>query len=94
MAGTATSTRMWVLPSALLVALLASFNEWPSTSFQSDSGRSQLWQCPKCGWIERKTQRRQPPRCYGPAGDPHRMAEAQLLEGEGRLPSVGPRRFR
>ena len=94
MAGTATSPRRWVLPSVLLIALLATHNEWPSTSFLSDAGRSQLWQCPKCGWIEKKPQRRQPPRCWGPAEDTHPMAVTHLLEGEGHLPSDGPPRFK
>jgi hypothetical protein len=91
MAGTA---RRWVLPSALLVSLVASYNEWPSTSYQSSAGRSQLWRCPRCLWVEQKAKGSPPPRCSGTDDDPHPVTVTILLEGEGYSKSDGPRRFR
>ena len=43
MAGPATSPRRWMLSSALLVVLLAAYNESPSTSLQSNAAKSQFW---------------------------------------------------
>ena len=94
MAGPATSPRRWMLPSALLVVLLATHNEWPSTSLQSNAARSQLWKCPECGWIERKARQRQAPRCFGSRDRPHPSAKTKLLQGSGHTPSNGPRRFK
>jgi hypothetical protein len=94
MAGPATSPRRWMLPSALLVVLLAAYNESPSTSLQSNAAKSQLRKCPKCGWIERKARTRKTPRCSGTDDCPHTVAETILLEGSGHTPSDGPRRFK
>jgi hypothetical protein len=91
MAGTA---RRWVLPSALLSILLTAYNEWPSTSYQSSAGKSQLWQCPRCLWVEQKAKGNPPPRCCGASDDPHPMTVTNLLEGEGHSKSDGPRRFK
>lgn len=93
MAETATFPHRWVLPFGLLVVLLASHNEWPLPSFQSGAAGSPLWRCPVCGWIERKSPRKRPPRCRGSDDDPH-DAETILLDGRGYSPSRGPRRFR
>jgi hypothetical protein len=91
MAGTA---RRWLLPSTLLRVLLASHNEWPSTTFESGAGKSDFWQCRRCLWVERKAQGTPPPRCYGSRDDPHLVTVTTLLDGEGHSKSVGPRRFR
>jgi hypothetical protein len=94
MAGTATFPRGWMLASVLFVMLLTTHNEWPSTSLQSETGKGQLWECPGCLWIEKMPQRRQPPRCRGPAGDEHdELIETRPVEGNGYKPSAGPSRF-
>jgi hypothetical protein len=94
MAETTTFPHRWVLPLELLIVLIASHNEWPLPSFQSGAEGYQLWRCPACGWIERKSPRQRPPRCYGPEGDEHAAKETILLEGRGYSVSVGRRRFR
>jgi hypothetical protein len=94
MAGTA---RRWVLPSALRVILLASYksyDEWPSSSFQSSAAKSELWQCPCCLWVEQKAKGSPPPRCSGTRDEPHARKVTILLEGPGYSKSDGPRRFR
>ena len=94
MAESTTFPHKWVLPLELLVVLIASHNEWPLPSFQSGAAGYQLWKCPVCGWIERKSPRQQPPRCYGPDDDAHDVRETILLEGGRYSASVGSRRFR
>jgi hypothetical protein len=91
MAGTA---RRWVLPSALLSILLAAYNEWASPSYQSSAGKSQLWRCPRCLWVEQKARGNPPPRCPGAGDNPHPVTVTILLEGEGYSKSDGPKRFR
>jgi hypothetical protein len=94
MAETATFPHRWVLPCALLVVLLASHNEFPSTSYQSGAPWSQFWKCEVCGWIERKSPLQDPLVCCGAKDDPHDMAVTILLEGGGHARSRGPRRFK
>jgi hypothetical protein len=92
MAETSTSPNRWVLPFALLVVMLASHNELPSTTFQSGPGRGRFWQCPVCERIERMA-RRQPPSCEGSPTQMHARAETKPLQGGNPSPSPGPSRF-
>jgi hypothetical protein len=89
----ARTARRWMLPSALLVILLKSFNENVGTSFLSGAVRSPLWRCPECSWVERWSNGK-PPRCRGPDGDQHPVAVRTVrLDGEDYPPNGGPKRF-
>jgi hypothetical protein len=96
MAGTATSTRRWVLPTSLLVVMLMSYGKENATaSYRGGAGRGQYWKCEKCGWIERWPRGSTPPRCEGGPGDSRHPKRATVyLEGEDHKPSGGPRRFK
>jgi hypothetical protein len=63
MAGT--SYRRWMLLPVLLAALLANYGDGASTSitFERDAEGGRLWQCPRCGRVERSMLPR--PRCRG-----------------------------
>jgi hypothetical protein len=88
MAGTA---RRWALPSALLAVSLLSYNENASTSFLSRAGRSPLWQCPECRWVEQWSKGRAP-RCRGSEDNWHPMAVTIRLD-EAHGANVGYGRF-
>jgi len=97
MAGNATVRRRWVVPSALLVTLLASFGkDWFTATYLEDAGEGDLWQCRECKWVEWWPQRSQAPLCYGATGPPHAETETELVEDENLKPSDGdgPHRFK
>jgi hypothetical protein len=53
MAGTDTAPRRWMLPSALLIVLLASFGRDNFiATVQGDAGRGKYWRCPTCNRVE------------------------------------------
>lgn len=90
MAGTA---RRWVLPSMLLVTLLLSLNEWPSTTYQSNSGSNVLWWCSECDWVE-EWPKGKAPFCSGPGSHPHPEAVLTVrVSGGGYRANKGPPRF-
>jgi len=84
MAGVASSSRRWMLPSALLVALLARYGgENATPSYVPDAGEGQYWQCPGCQRVEWWPDQGTAPRCDGNGGMWHRrMFDTELLEGE------------
>lgn len=53
MAGTGTALRRWMLPTALLTVLLASYGiDNFTTTMQDDAGRGKYWRCPECPRVE------------------------------------------
>jgi hypothetical protein len=88
MAGTA---HRWALPSALLAVSLLIYNENASTSFLSGAGRSPLWQCPECRWVEQWSKGRAP-RCRGSEGAWHALKNTIRLD-ETHGANVGSGRF-
>lgn len=82
MAGTATSPRRWILPSALVVVLIACFGDENATpSYVADAGEGQYWRCPRCKRVELWPDRETPPRCTGEKPT-HGMVDTDLVEGE------------
>lgn len=81
MAGTDTAPRRWVLPSALLTVLLASFGgDNFITTMQDDAGRGGYWRCPKCNRVE-WWQEGGRPRCEGTPTCQHKAVKTDPETG-------------
>jgi hypothetical protein len=82
MAGFTTSPRRWMVPTALLTAMLASFGGRDViTTKQSGAGRGSYWQCPECHRVEWKLPG-PTPRCAGVPKGTHAIAKTKRMTGD------------
>lgn len=71
MAGSGTAPRRWIVPSALLTVLLASYGgDNFIATMQGAAGRGKCWRCPKCNRVEWREEGGRP-WCRGTEGHQH-----------------------